>query len=146
MRPADAETPTQPPAMSSRSSRRCAMARSRTRAGTAVCAALAGALLSGCGSKYDMAPVRGRVTTCQGKPAVGAVIKFMPIDAPDKTGRPAGYTGTASHGTVGEDGTFTLTAMDGKSGAGALVGPHMVLFEPPPTRRPTLLPEERAEM
>jgi hypothetical protein len=108
-------------------------------------AALAG-LSGGCGSDpYQMAPVRGRIT-CQGKPAVGGVVTFQPIDAPGKTGRPAGHSGTASQGTVEADGTFTLTAMDGKSGAGALVGPHRVIFQPPPTRRPTLSADDRAAM
>ena len=81
-----------------------------------------------------------------GPPAVGGVVTFQPIDAPAKTGRPAGHSGTASQGTVEADGTFTLTALDGTSGAGALVGPHRVIFQPPPTRRPTLSADDRAAM
>jgi hypothetical protein len=118
------------------------LGRMRLALGVTLLAGLSG----GCGSDaYQMAPVRGRVT-CQGKPAVGGVVVFQPIDAPDKTGRPAGHTGSASRGTVEADGTFTLTAMDGKSGAGALVGPHRVIFQPPPTRRPTLSADDRASM
>jgi hypothetical protein len=116
------------------------------RLGLALAAVLAGGLVSGCGSDpYQMASVRGRVT-CDGKPATGAIVIFQPLDAPDKTGRPAGFSGTASNGTVEKDGTFTLMAMDGKSGAGALIGPHQVFFQPPPTRRPTLSADDRASM
>lgn len=116
------------------------------RIGLALCAALSSSLVSGCGSNpYHLAPVRGRVT-CQGKPATGGMVLFQPLDAPDKTGRPAGHSGSASSGTVGEDGTFTLTSMDGKSGTGALIGPHQVLFRPPPTKRPTLHADDRATM
>ncbi|MCI0457606.1 MAG: hypothetical protein L0Z62_11600 [Gemmataceae bacterium] len=107
-------------------------------------AALVGSLLSGCGSNlYQRAPVHGRVT-CQGKPATGAVVVFQPLDAPAKTGRPAGHPGSASSGTVGADGTFTLTAMDGKSGDGALLGPHQVIFQPPPTQRPPITADDRS--
>lgn len=113
----------------------------------AVTAALAVVVLGGCGGgTYPRAPVKGRVMTWQGLPATGGVIVFQPVDAPDKTGRPAGHPGTASHGTVGQDGTFTLTAIDGKSGVGAIVGPHLVIFRMPPTKRGGLLPEERANM
>jgi hypothetical protein len=109
-----------------------------------LCAVLIGGLLTGCGSKYQLAKVQGRVT-CQGKPATGGEVVFQPIDAPDKTGRPEGHPGTPSRGTVGPDGTFALT-VDGKSDAGALVGPHRVLFRMPPTKRPALLAEERESM
>jgi hypothetical protein len=108
----------------------------------ALCVALAGSLLSGCSNPYQRAPVRGRVT-CQGKPATGGVVIFQPLDAPGKTGRPAGHPGGASSGTVGPDGSFTLTALDGKSGAGALLGPHQVLFEMPPTKRPPITADDR---
>jgi hypothetical protein len=121
------------------------MSHARSRAALGAGAALACALLfGGCAGKYDMAPVRGRVTTCQGKPAAGGVVVFQPLDAPDKTGRPAGHPGMASEGTVGADGTFTLTCLDGKSGA--IVGPHRILFRMPLTRRPTLTAEERATL
>lgn len=110
----------------------------------ALCAALAAGLLSGCGSNpYQQAPVRGRVT-CQGKPATGGIVIFQPIDAPEKTGRPAGHPGSASSGTVGEDGAFTLTSKDGKSGRGALVGPHRIIFQMPPTTRPPITADDRA--
>jgi len=123
------------------------MARSLGRIVPGVCAALAVVLVGGCGrGTYPRAPVKGRVMTWQGQPATGGVVVFQPVDAPDKTGRPAGHPGTASHGTVGQDGTFTLTAMDGKSGDGAIVGPHLVFFRMPPTKRPGLLAEERANM
>jgi hypothetical protein len=122
------------------------MSRYPVRIGFALCTVMCSSLLNGCGSNlYQLAPVRGRVT-CQGKPATGGMVVFQPIDAPDKTGRPAGHSGSASSGTVGEDGTFILTSMDGKAGAGALVGPHQVLFRPPPTKRPTLPADDRATM
>ena len=104
----------------------------------------AGVVGVGCGSNsYQMAAVSGRVT-CQGKPAAGGVVIFQPIDAPERTGRSAGHPGGASSGTVGADGTFTLKAQDGKSGDGALVGPHRVLFQPPPTKRPPITADDRS--
>lgn len=120
------------------------MSRSLGQASIALCAVLVGILLSGCGSNaYQLAPVRGRVT-CQGKPATGGVVIFQPIDAPGQTGRPAGHSGSASSGTVGADGTFTLKSMDGKSGDGALIGLHRILFQPPPTKRPPITADDRS--
>jgi len=107
---------------------------------------LAGAVgqsVLGCSNQYQLATVRGRVT-CQGKPAAGGQVVFEPIDAPDQTGRPRGQSGRPSRGTVEDDGTFTLTCdlvADGKPGqraAGALTGPHRVLFTMPLTKRPTV--------
>jgi hypothetical protein len=109
------------------------------------CALLIASFAMGCSNPYQQAIVRGRVT-CDGKPVPGAVIKFQPLDAPQQTGRPSGHTGSASSGTVNEDGTFTLTSLDGVSGEGALIGPHMVIFEPPPTTKPTLTADERELM
>jgi hypothetical protein len=118
----------------------------RGRVTLALCAVLAGSQLSGCGGNpYRLAEVRGRVT-CQGKPATGGVVVFQPIDAPERTGRPKGHPGNSSEGTVGADGTFTLTFAGSAGGAGALLGPHRVFFRMPPTRPPTLLPEERESM
>ncbi len=98
--------------------------------------------LGGCENKYGMAPVTGKVT-CNGQPVVGGLITFQPIDAPEKTGRPAGQAGIASSATIGEDGTFTLASIDSKLGAGAVIGPHQVIFLLPPTTRPQLKPDER---
>src|SRR4051794_40604635 len=91
-------------------------------------AACAAALTAtpGCRSPYAAAPVSGTVMTCEGKPAEGGVVTFTPLDDPGRTGRPAGHAGWASSGTVGPDGRFTLTALDGRSGDGALIGPHRV--------------------
>ncbi len=104
---------------------------------------LIGGQVLGCANPYRLATVRGHVT-CQGKPAVGGQVVFLPIDAPERTGRPSGQSGRPSRGTVGADGTFTLTCeliADGKPGEsapGALIGPHRVLFKMPLTTRPTM--------
>jgi hypothetical protein len=119
------------------------MARFRGRMIVALCVALAGGVANGCGSNlYEHAPVRGRVT-CDGKPATGGKVLFLPRDDSAKTGRPAGHSGSASSGTVSADGTFTLTSVDGKSGDGALIGPHQVVFELPPTKRPPITADDR---
>jgi hypothetical protein len=103
--------------------------------------------LCGCrGGAYEMAEVRGKVTTCEGKPAAGAEVIFYPVDAPAETGRAAGNPGREAHGTVAEDGTFTLTTIGIKELPGAVTGPHRVEFRMPPTRRPTLTAEDRANM
>jgi hypothetical protein len=118
----------------------------RAQSACAVALLSAAGLLAGCrGDAYQMTPVTGRVT-CQGQPVEGGIITFQPLDAPEKTGRPAGQAGVGSSGTVEADGSFTLTSVDPKLGAGALIGPHSVVFRLPPTRRPTITPDERAAM
>ena len=47
---------------------------------------------------------------------------------------------------VGEDGTFTLTTIGIRPAPGAVMGPHRVAFEMPPTRRPRLSAEDKATM
>jgi hypothetical protein len=103
--------------------------------------------LGGCsGNLYKLVEVRGKVTTCDGKPAAGGTVIFIPVDEPDVTGRPKGQPGREAHGTVGADGTFTLTTMGVHPEPGVVTGKHRVAFEMPPSKRPTLLAEERANM
>jgi hypothetical protein len=111
-----------------------------------LCAVLGVGLLGGCGSPYRFVPVGGRVLTCEGKPAAGGTVVFTPVDDPDRTGRPGGQPGRASRGTVAADGTFTLTAVAvrGEAAGGALVGPHRVTYQMPPTERPVLGPNDKA--
>lgn len=118
----------------------------RVRAG--LCAAAGGVALCGCGRSERWVKVSGRVLTCEGKPAVGGTIEFRPVDAPDKTGRPQGQPGTASVGTIGPDGTFTLASLprQGTVYDGALTGPHTVVFEMPPAERPVLSPSDKAAL
>jgi hypothetical protein len=111
----------------------------------ALLAALCAVGLCGCANPYEQAPVSGRVT-CDGKPATGGTILFQPVDDPSRTGRPAGQPGTASSGVIGEDGSFVLTSVDPSLGEGALIGPHRLIFQAPPTKRPVLVADERAVM
>jgi hypothetical protein len=122
------------------------MSRPLGRAAGLLAAALGPGLLGGCSDPYRLVKVTGKVTTCQGKPAVGGVVEFQPVDAPGATGRPPGQPGRGSRGTVGPDGTFTLTTIPhkGESGEGVLTGPHRVVFEFPPTTRPVLNAQDRA--
>jgi hypothetical protein len=109
----------------------------------AVCFAIC---LAGCSNQYELATVRGRVLTCEGKPAAGGVVIFRPMDDPEATGRPKGNPGREARGTVAEDGTFTLTTIGIEPAPGAVTGRHTVSFQMPPTRRPVLLPDEKAGM
>ncbi len=113
----------------------------------ALTVALSLALLTGCGGgPYRLVEVRGKVTSCEGKPAAGGTVVFYPVDEPDATGRKAGNPGREARGTVESDGTFTLTTIGIPPRPGAVVGKHKVAFEMPPTRRPTLPAEDRASM
>jgi hypothetical protein len=104
-------------------------------------------LLTACRTDpYKLVEVRGTVTSCDGKPAAGGTVVFYPVDAPDKTGRKGGNPGREARGTVGEDGTFTLTTIGIRPAPGAVTGPHKVAFEMPPTRRPVLTADDRATM
>jgi hypothetical protein len=103
---------------------------------TCIAPAMLGMLCSGCGENlYETAEVTGRVT-CNGKPAVGGYVVFEPIDAPEKTGRPAGNPGRIARGIVQEDGSFTLV-LDPRgpelAKEGAFTGPHRISFIPPLT-------------
>lgn len=104
-------------------------------------------VLSGCRpNPYKLVEVKGNVTTCEGKPAAGGIVVFYPIDDPKASGRPAGNPGREARGTVGADGTFTLTSIGMPAAPGAVIGRHKIAFEMPPTQRPTLPAGERANM
>ena len=110
-------------------------------------AALLAVSLAGCGNNlYKLVEIRGKVTTCEGKPAVGGKVVFYPIDDPAASGRPAGNPGRQAYGVVGEDGTFKLTTIGIPEAPGVVTGRHKVAFEMPPTRRPTLSADDRAAM
>jgi hypothetical protein len=103
--------------------------------------------LAGCGGGlYRLVEVKGRVTTCDGKPAAGGSVVFYPVDDPGATGRPAGQPGREARGTVQADGTFTLTSIGIPEKPGAVTGRHKVAFEMPSTRRPTLSADDKANM
>jgi hypothetical protein len=118
-----------------------------TRFQSAAAIALCAALLCGCRhNPYRPVEVKGRVTSCDGKPAAGGIVVFSPIDDPEATGRPMGNPGREARGTVADDGTFSLTTIGTPPARGAVTGKHRVSFEMPPTKWPALLPEERAVM
>jgi hypothetical protein len=101
----------------------------------------------GCRSdRYGQVEVTGKVLTCEGKPAAGGSVVFYPIDDPAASGRPAGNPGREARGTVNDDGTFSLTTIGIPPTPGAVTGRHNVAFEMPPTRRPTLTAEDKANM
>jgi hypothetical protein len=105
------------------------------------------ALLAGCkADPYRLVEVRGKVTSCDGKPAAGGTVIFYPVDDPQATGRKAGNPGREAHGTVGDDGAFTLSTIGIRVAPGAVIGPHRVEFKMPPTRRPVLTAEDKAAM
>ena len=103
--------------------------------------------LAGCGGgMYKLVEIRGKVTACDGKPAAGGTLILYPIDDPSASGRPAGQPGREARGTVQADGTFTLTTIGIPPKPGVVTGRHKVAFEMPPTRRPTLSAEDKANM
>ena len=87
-----------------------------------ICALLA-ASFSGCGgNKFDVAPVRGKVT-CGGQPVTSGIVTFVPV-APEGGGEP----GKAASGRIGPDGTFVLNTYE--TGDGAIIGRHTVYYAP----------------
>jgi hypothetical protein len=104
-------------------------------------------VLCGCRlDPYQLVPVTGKVTSCEGKPAAGGVVVFAPIDDPEATGRKAGNPGREARGEVAADGTFTLTTIGIRPAPGAVTGRHRVTFEMPTGRRPALSAEDKANM
>lgn len=86
---------------------------------------------SGCGGGADRKPtgkVKGKVTF-NGQPVSGGTITFSPASRPaeGKGNEP----GKAGSGTVGSDGTFTITTYTPNDGA--VVGKHTVTYFPPST-------------
>ena len=110
-------------------------------------ALLTAAALPGCRrDPYSQVEVTGKIMTCEGKPAAGGTVVFYPIDDPAASGRKAGNPGREARGTVSDDGTFSLTTIGIQPTPGAVTGRHRVGFEMPPTRRPTLSAEDKANM
>jgi hypothetical protein len=115
------------------------------------------ASVTGCSRDiYSSAHVTGKVL-CNGKPATGGVVIFIPVDAPEKTKRPQGFPGRQATGMVGEDGSFIMKIAPLGNDAGrngALTGPHTVEFQLPQTEpyqvdpgdEKKLPPEEVARM
>lgn len=75
---------------------------------------------SGCGGdKFPVRPAKGKVVS-NGKPVTVGSVTFTPIDSTAlEAGKPAS-------GTVGSDGTFTLSTFDRFDGA--IVGKHRVQY------------------
>jgi hypothetical protein len=95
---------------------------------------------------YGQVEVTGTIVTCEGKPAAGGTVVFYPIDDPASSGRKAGNPGREARGLVNDDGTFSLTTIGIQPKPGAVTGRHTVAFEIPPTRRPALSAEDKANM
>jgi hypothetical protein len=86
-------------------------------------------IAAGCGggdSRFDTAPVRGKVL-CEGEPLTSGMISFTPI-AEGETATP----GKLATGVVGPDGTFVLTTYEPEDGA--IIGRHTVYYSPPGER------------
>ncbi|MCH2113341.1 MAG: hypothetical protein MK171_00285 [Pirellulales bacterium] len=87
--------------------------------GRAACLALGCWLLVGCGSKYDLVPVSGRVTL-GGQPVEQIVVTTQPRGTKGNS-RP----GPGSFGHTDADGHFTLE-LQTEERAGAVVGEHII--------------------
>jgi hypothetical protein len=72
--------------------------------------------LAGCGQRFAMGQVKGRITY-QGKPLPEGTVMFVP------------QTGFAAAGGIRPDGTYRLLTK--KPGDGAVVGHHKVCIKPP---------------
>lgn len=83
--------------------------------------------VTGCGksgSEYQVAPVTGKVTF-NGEPVPEGTVRFQPVS--EAAGK-AGITGKPATGSVGQDGTFTLSTYGEDDGA--VIGKHRVLYMP----------------
>lgn len=77
-------------------------------------------VVCGCGSKFKIAPVSGKVTL-DGEPLGGALVSFEPLS--QGSDMEAGY---GSYGECDENGVFQLKSLHDENGA--IVGPHRVLI------------------
>jgi hypothetical protein len=75
---------------------------------------------AGCGGSPSMVPVSGTITL-NGKPLKGAQVTFTPVPEP---GSPE--IGLSSHGETDDSGKFTLSTIDGQTGA--VAGKHKVIL------------------
>ncbi|UUO07371.1 hypothetical protein M4951_03450 [Blastopirellula sp. J2-11] len=98
------------------------ISRIRQTAAWGVLVTASGLLLTGCSSQPPLAPVQG-VVTYEGKPVSLGRLMFAPISETD----PA-HPGKPAYSKVATDGTYSLKTY--KADDGALVGPHLVEFEP----------------
>ena len=113
------------------------LAKNQTRISALALFVLLLGMICGCSDAYPKAVVTGRVM-CGDKPAFGGVVTFQPLDAPEKTGNPAGNPGGISRGKVEQDGTFRLTYESrgaDREQVGAVIGPHRVSFILPMTEK-----------
>lgn len=77
--------------------------------------------LVGCGrgpSVPSVQPVTGKVTLASGKPLVGAVVRFVPVD----------LTAVEGEAELEPDGTFTLKSIGDKPGG--VTGTYKVVIDP----------------
>jgi hypothetical protein len=97
---------------------------------------LAGAtvMLSSCGDRKSVYPMRGRVLDAQGKPLAGASLIFHPLDAAPDDVRHKPAT------TTDKEGQFTLTTYTENDGAPA--GEYAVTIEWRPIPRSPMEPEK----
>ena len=105
--------------------------RAGVRAGALLTVAACCLAMSGCGGKSNLPPivkVQGKVTL-QGQPVTCGSIEFCPD-------RNKGNDGPMAFGSIGPDGTYTVTTQDGKGGTlkGAVKGFHRVCIKPAPPR------------
>ena len=75
-------------------------------------------VVTGCGSKYDLVPAKGRVTL-NGKPVAGAIVT-QPI------GKDTTSPGPGSGAVLGPDGEFELSLQIDETMKGAVVGEHRI--------------------
>jgi len=109
---------------------------SNTQSISVLLAAVAAAVLVGCGgSEFQLAPAKGKVTY-KGKPLEFGTVIFIPEKGPAATGQ------------IQSDGTFVLQTgtQGGRMQRGAVVGKHKVEIRCMDTQRPGYKPPKGQEM